>query len=95
MEISHLNSEKSEKIIVLFVFLVVLAKRLVMLNMGLNPEESKDFVSILAILDGQVPYRDFLWIYGFLGLYVNALFIKFLGVVDIWVPRFVVSVVFS
>jgi hypothetical protein len=77
------------------IFLIVFFKRLLLLKMGLNPEESKDMECIFKILQGQVPYRDFFWHYGYFGLYVNAFLIKLLNLPDVLLPRFLVSIVFA
>ena len=75
------------------VCLLMLGKRLVLLNTQLNPEEGKEIEAILNILNGKLIYRDFYWQYGLGGPYLLAFLSNLFGSTDITLPRLMVSLV--
>jgi hypothetical protein len=87
--------DKKHTLIVTSLFCIILFKRLVFLNIGVNYEEARDLDVIIKISNGEVIYKDFLYIYGFLGLYFNAILFKLFGFTDITIPRFIVSLFFA
>jgi len=88
-------NKKNNLVITISLFCIILFKRLIFLNLGVNLEEAKDLEAIIKITNGEVLYRDFYYIYGFLGLYLNAAVFKLFGVADILIPRLIVSLFFA
>lgn len=63
-------------------FLVIIAyfiMQLLTFRTGIGSEDFRDILSFKLVNAGSVPYRDFYWYYGPLGVYLGAFFIKFLG----------------
>lgn len=94
--LSILNiKDRKNLLIVTSLFCIILIKRLLFLNIGVNWEESKDLVLIFQIANGEVIYKDFYHVYGYLGLYIYAIFFKIFGIFHILFPRLVVSLLFA
>ena len=87
--------DKKNLIVATSLFCIILLKRLIFLNIGVNFEEAKDLEIIIKISNGEVIYKDILYFYGFFGLYINAIMLKVFGVTDILIPRFIVSLLFA
>jgi len=71
---------------------LMFAKRLWLLDYQFNPEEGKEILQALDILNGKVIYRDFFAQYGPAGPYFTALLYKWTGDVNLILPRLSVSV---
>ena len=87
--------DRKNLLIATSLFCIILIKRLLFLNIGVNWEESKDLVMIFQIANGEVIYRDFYHVYGYLGLYIYTIFFKVFGIFHILFPRLVVSLLFA
>ncbi len=84
---------KNDRILLALVCLLMLLKRFILLPFELNYEEGKEIECILNIMNGQLVYRDFHWQYGPGPIYFIALLFKIFGVVNLYLPRIVVSLV--
>lgn len=72
----------------LFAFLavsIVLAKRFLIADYGINREAGGEFEAVLQILEGKLVYRDFFWYLGFAPLYLNALLFKLASPEVYWI----------
>jgi hypothetical protein len=65
-----------EYIPILVLVLLVLLKRILISNYGINREAPIELENIFLVLDGQLIYKDFFWYHGFFPIYWHALIFK-------------------
>ncbi len=69
------NSQHSVWFILLAISLVVI-KRLLISQYGINREAGIELEAVFSVLDGHLIYRDFYWYHGFFPIYWHALMFK-------------------
>jgi hypothetical protein len=80
LRLSDFFRRHKSQIIILSLLLIFFFRHLASFRCGINYEEARDANAYLLFLQGDLPYRDFDWLYGPFAFYIYPFIMKIFGV---------------